>query len=189
MTDGRSEDLRQGIHLAITGCALALRWLTPPQAALCAAGAVVLNWVVLPALGRDLRRPGDPFVDGVRLYPIAVLGLVLLLPLPQAAAAWGVLGVGDAASNLAGRRLGRPPFLGRSDRSLAGSLAFVLTAAPAAAGLWAFVGRVPLDLPLLGASLAAAAAGALAELLPRSRWMDDNLPIAVAAGLAVHALG
>ena len=38
----------------------------------------------------------------------------------------------DALSNLVGRRWGRPPFLGRPDRSLVGSVAFLLTAWPAA---------------------------------------------------------
>ena len=213
MSDGAREDRRQIVHLAMTGFAVALRWLSPGQAAACAGVAVVLNWVVLPALAAQpgdppeparcptksssasghsaearhpLRRVGEPFVDGVRMYPIAVLGLVLLLPLPLAAAAWGVLGVGDAVSNLAGRRWGRPGFLGRPDRSLVGSLAFVVTAAPAAMLLMAVVGPDTPPSPLL--ALCAALAGAAAEFTPRSRWLDDNLPIAAAAGAALFLL-
>jgi dolichol kinase len=182
------EDRRQLIHLAMTGFALALRCLTPTQAALCAGAAIALNWVVLPLLRVDMRREGGPFVDGVRLYPIAVLGLVLALPLPLAAAAWGVLGVGDALSNLVGRRFGAPPLLGREDRSLAGSAAFVAGATPAALGLWAFVAAVPPDGEMAVVALVAAVAGALAEFTPRSRWIDDNLPIALAAGVALALL-
>ena len=183
---GRREDRRQLLHLAMTGFALALRWLTPTQAAICAGGAVVFNWLILPRLAPGLRRENAPRVDGIRLYPIAVLVLVLVLPLPLAAAAWGVLGVGDSVSNLAGRRWGRPPFLGRADRSLVGSLAFVLCAAPAAFGLWVFVANTVPDGRMLLVAGVAALAGALAELLPLPSWLDDNLPVAAAAGLALH---
>ncbi len=183
-----AEDRRQFVHLAITGLALALRFLTPREAAVCAAAGIVLNWLVLPRLGWGLQRAGGPVVDGVRTYPVAVLGLVLALPLPLAAAAWGVLGVGDAASNLAGRRWGRPPLLGRSDRSLLGSLAFVACGTPAALGLWVFVGAAAPDGRMALAACAAAVAGAGAEFTPRALRLDDNVPIAAAAGLALHLM-
>ncbi len=182
------EDLRQWTHLAMTGFALTLRWLTPDQAAGLAIAAIVLNWVVLPLIGRDLRRPGEPFIDGVKLYPVAVLVLVIFLPLPSAAAAWGVLGVGDAASNLVGRRFGRPPFLGRTDRSFAGTAAFVLSGGCAATLIGGFVANQTPDAHASAASFAAAAAGALAEFTPRRRWLDDNLPIAIAAGAVLYFL-
>lgn len=183
-----NEDRRQFLHASMTAFALLLRWLTPWQAAALAGTAVVFNWAVLPRteLGRGLRREGGPFVDGVKLYPVAILAVVLLFrDNPVAAAAWGVLGIGDAASNLVGRRLGRPPFLGRSDRSAAGSIAFVLTGFPAAAALhaWAAPGATATvgagGGPLL-ASAAAAVAGATAELLMPRGW-DDNVAIALAA--------
>lgn len=183
------EDLRQVVHMAMTGFALALRWLTTGQAAACAGAAIVFNWVVLPRIGADMRRPGTPWFDGIRAYPVAVLGLVLALPLPLAAAAWGVLGVGDAVSNLAGRRWGRPPFLGRPDRSLVGSVAFVVAAAPVALLLLWFVADTPPDVRMAAAALAAAVAGAVAEVLPLPRRLDDNLPVAAAAGLALYLLG
>ncbi len=188
MSDARAEDRRQAVHLAMTGFALALRVLSPSQAALAAGAAIALTWVVLPLAGRDLRRPGAPFLDGVRLYPVAVLGLVLLLPLPQAAAAWAVLGVGDAASNVVGRRLGRPGLVGRADRSLAGSLAFVLCAGPAALGVHAFVAAAAPDGRTALAVAAATLAGALAELVPLPLRLDDNLPIAAAAGATLALL-
>ena len=49
------------------------------------------------------------------------------------------------------------------------------------------LGRVP-DAHVVAASFAAAAAGALAEFVPRKLRIDDNLPIAVAAGLVLFAL-
>src|SRR5262249_2999739 len=47
------EDRRQAIHFAMTGFALALRWLEPWQAYAMAGAAIVLNWILLPALGWD----------------------------------------------------------------------------------------------------------------------------------------
>ncbi len=186
-----AEDRRQAVHVAMTGFAFALRWLTCDQALACAGAAIALNWVVFPLTGIDrrwLRRAGDPWVDGVKLYPVAVFALIALLPLPQAAAAWVVLGVGDAASNVVGRRFGRPPFLGRPDRSLVGSLAFVGAAAPAALLAHSFVGYAAPDGRSVGVVLAAAVAGALAEYLPLPKWLDDNVPIAAAAGITLWAL-
>jgi len=182
VSDPAREDRRQALHFAMTAFAVSLRWLSPIQAAAMAGAAIALNWVILPAIGKDLRRPGDPYVDGARLYPIAVLLLVVFLPAPSADAAWGVLGVGDAASNVVGRRLGRPPFLGRSDRSLAGTAAFVICGGGAALLLGSFVAESMPDLHAVSAAFAAAAAGALAEFTPRRLRLDDNLPIALAAG-------
>ena len=179
------EDRRQALHFAMTGFALALRWLEPWQAYSMAGAAIVVNWALLPALGWDraIRREGGPFADGVKLYPVAVLAVLVLFPMHVAAAGWGVMGVGDAASNVIGRRLGKPGFLGRADRSFAGTLAFVVTAAPAALGLATWVGRSDAASMWLPA-LAAAAAGAAVELVPLPRRLDDNVPIALAAAAA-----
>jgi dolichol kinase len=181
----KGEDRRQVLHFAMTGFALALRWLSPGQALAMAGAAIVFNWIVMPALGWDknLRREGAPFVDGMKLYPVAVLALLVLFPLPVAAAAWAVMGVGDAASNLVGRHFGKPGFLGRADRSFLGTFAFLVTAWPAAWALSAFVGQRGQGETWLPA-LCAAAAGAAVELVPLPRRLDDNLPIALAAGAA-----
>ena len=189
MIDAAREDRRQAVHFAMTFFASTLRWLTPTQAVAGAVAAVLLNWVVLPLIGRDFRRPGEPFIAGVRLYPVAVLLLVVFLPLPSAAAAWGVLGVGDAASNILGRRFGKPPFLGREDRSLIGTAAFVTFGGTAALALGSFVADLPPTAHAVAGSFAAAAAGALAEFLPRRIRLDDNLPIAIAAGGVLFLLG
>jgi len=188
-----SEDRRQFIHLGMAAWLLTFRWMTPPQAAGLALAAVAVNWVILPLSGLDrrwMRRPGARFVDGVKLYPICVLIAVAFLPLHMAAATWAVLGVGDAVANLAGRRWGRPPFLGRDDRSLLGTATFVLSAWPAAFGALYWVGGghgVTWDPATAAAAAAgAAAAGALAELAPWPKWLDDNLPITLAAGVVLY---
>lgn len=181
------EDRRQWTHLAMTGFVVALRWLSPLQAIALAATALVFNLLVLPRLpgAREwMRRSDERGVGGVRMYPVAVVAALLLFDLPVAAAAWAVMGVGDAAANLAGRRWGRPPFLGRADRSLVGTLAFVASATPAAwaAHAWVAAGQEGCVVIAWSTALAAAMAGAVAELIPYPRVVDDNLPVTLAAG-------
>jgi dolichol kinase len=181
------EDARQVVHLGTTALAVALRWL-PPWAGWVACGvAIAIWWIVVPlvAKGRGLFREDEPFVNGIRMYPVAVLAVLVLFPLPAAVAAWGVMGVGDAMSNLAGRHFGRPPFLGRDDRSFVGSAAFAATAWPAAWALSSFVGEKPAAETWLPA-LVAALAGTAVELVPLPKRVDDNLPIALAAAAAFH---
>jgi dolichol kinase len=177
------EDSRQLLHVGTTLLAIPLRWLTPGQAIVMACVGVALGWFVFPRLGVDaaIRRENSPWLDGVQLYPVAVLAVVVLFPLPAAAAAWAILGFGDAASNVIGRRFGRPGFLGRKDRSAAGTAAFLVAAAPAAvvAHLWV-ADAAPTSAVLVAAGIASAA-GAIVELLMPPRW-DDNLAIAVVAG-------
>jgi dolichol kinase len=188
------ETRRQMLHLGMASWVVVLRWLTPSEAAAVAAGAIVLNWIVMPVLGLDrrvLRREGESFIDGVKLYPVAVLVALLIFPYPAAAAAWAVMGVGDAASNLVGRRFGKPPFLGRDDRSFAGTAAFVATAMPAAllAGWWVVPqGAAPPLSTLIAAAAAAAVAGAAMEFIRWPKPLEDNLPITLAAGAAFAAL-
>ena len=196
------EERRQGLHVAATAPALLLAWLNPWAAVVFAAAGVVLGALVLPRLrlGREILRPGESAVSGIQLYPVGVLLVVLAFPLPIAAAGWGALGAGDAASNVVGRRFGRRPLPWNPTRTWIGTLAFVPFAAIAAAGLLAFVwpngSTSPLGIvwpaagtaPSLGvvalAATAAAIAGALAESIPR---LDDNLSIPVAASLAAWA--
>lgn len=188
MTD---EDRRQLVHAGVALLVVPLRWLTEEQAAAMAGAAILLNWVVLPVTGLDrrIRRPGGPWVDGVKLYPVAVLAAILLFGNAVAAAGWAVLGIGDAASNVIGRRLGRPPFLGRADRSAVGSLAFLVTAVPAALAAHAWVAASAPTLRIGAAALAAGVAGAVAEVVTPRR-LDDNVPICLAAAGAFRlALG
>jgi dolichol kinase len=181
-----SADLRPLIHAA-TGLGALLLGVLPRWAAIACAGlGVVAGWVVLPMtpLEARLRRPGEPFLCGLRTYPLAVLGLVLLLPPSRAAAAWAVLAAGDAAASLVGRRVPAPKVLGHGKATWSGTLAFLVVGAAAAAGAGRFVeatGGGP-----LGPAWAPLAAGAAAALVDLVRIPpDDNVPVAAAAGLAL----
>ena len=181
MSHPHREDLRKSVHLAMTSFALLLRWLTPWQAAALASAAILLNWVVLPLSGLDRRvgRDGEHYVSGVKLYPVGVLLVILLYPLPVAAAAWAALGAGDYASNVFGRRLGRRRLSWNPQKSWAGAVAFVLATAPTAAFLLWFTWGNGLPMPidgsrLVAAALATALVGAALETLAIPR-LDDNI--------------
>jgi dolichol kinase len=188
------EDGRQFVHLGTTAFAVTLLWL-PLWAGYAACGAAIAFWwIVVPLMKRDVgfTRPGEPFVNGLRTYPVAVLLLLFFFrhpaahPLATPVAAWGVLGVGDSFSNLVGRPWGTHGFVGRKDRSMLGTFAFVVTAWPAAWALATLVGGMP-SADAWKPALVAAVAGAVAELIPLPFRLDDNLPVALAAGAAFLA--
>ena len=87
-------------------------------------------------------------------------------------------------SNVIGRRFGRRGFVRRHDRSAAGSVAFVVTAIPAALGAYLFVASEPVNLALAASAAGIAGlTGAIVELLVPP-GLDDNLAIAITSGAA-----
>lgn len=95
-----------------------------------------------------------------------------------AAAAILQLSLGDAASALVGKAFGRVKILGGA-KSLEGTLAGFSVGFAAALAC----GVRP------GAALAAAAAGALVELLPTTPWVNDNLWIPVVSAAVLRLVG
>jgi dolichol kinase len=95
----------------------------------------------------------------------------LLFPLPIASAACTILVVGDAFSNIIGRRFGKIKIIG--NRTIEGSLAFLVTA---------FAASLLFVSPALG--FAGAAGGAIAELDGRP---NDNLLIPLVAACVMLA--
>jgi len=182
------EDLRPLVHAATGLVALGMGvypdWFLYGGAAF----GVVVGWVLMPltSLEGRLRRPGEPFLGGLRTYPLAVLALVLLLPRTLAAAAWAIMAFGDAAAALVGRRVPSAKVLGRGKATWAGSAALVVVGGLAAFGVARVVeatGGHP-HATLTGLALAAVA-GAVPDLLFLP--IDDNLPIAAFSGLALAA--
>jgi dolichol kinase len=161
-----------------------------------ALAAIAFNWLLLPRLsmGRRLERPGEPFVGGLRTYPIAVLGLVLLLPPAEAAAAWAVLAWGDAAAAIVGRAVRAPALFGHPKATWSGTPAFfvvgTLGAALASQGVVALASLCPWVEPGGAPSLARCAGAALAACVVDLVRIppDDNLPCAAASGAALWAL-
>ena len=214
---GHSENARQWVHIGSGLFALLLRVLNGWQAAALAAGALVFNLLLLPRVGgRQLYRPVDHergFPLGILLYPLSVLLLMLAFPsrLDIAAAAWGILAFGDGFATLIGRRItaitaeaeepaGTLPSAGsassafyrrrvpwQSDKSIAGTIAFIIFGGAAGVALawWVRPSVVPMP-PLaftIAAPLAAAVLAALVETLPIG--LDDNISVPATAGLVM----
>lgn len=180
------EDLRPALHAATGLVALGLgvlpRWLALAGAAF----GIFVGWVGFAWTGLEarLRRPGEPWLGGLRTYPVAVAGLVLALPPTEAAVAWAIFAFGDAAASVVGRRVPAPTVLGHRKATWAGSTAMLVVGAATGVAFGAVVaatGGGPA--PSLARTALAALAATLADLVPVPP--DDNLPHAVAAGLVL----
>jgi uncharacterized protein (TIGR00297 family) len=184
-----SETSRQVLHVTMGGFALVLRYLSWWEGAVLAAVAIAFNLYALPRIaGPRIYRPGERarrYVSGVTLYPVSVLLLLLTFPDRRdiVAGAWGVLAFGDGMATIVGRRVGGPRIPWNSEKSLAGSAAFVLFGGAAGSFLcwWCRPAIVPppywwfsVALPVL-AALAAAAV----ETIPIR--LDDNVSVTATA--------
>jgi uncharacterized protein (TIGR00297 family) len=184
-----SESARQIVHITMGGFALLLRWTTWWQAVALAGTALVFNLFVLPHVATRLYRPGDRArnLHGIVYYPLSVLILLLFFPrrLDIVAAAWGILAAGDGVATLAGRAIGGARWPWNPDKTVAGTLAFIVAGAAAGIGLalWCRpVATVPLAFALLAVPLAAVTA-AFVETIPIK--LDDNLSVSLSAGGAL----
>jgi uncharacterized protein (TIGR00297 family) len=197
--DGRphSEDARKLIHIVFGGCAFLLRYLEWHEAALVAIGALAFNVAVMPRVGSAIYRPSDRtrrFSHGIVLYPVAVLGLILMFPyrLDIAAAAWGILAFGDGMASVVGRRWGHRRIPWNRDKSVAGSAALFLCGGAAGAFLAWWCRPAVIPPPFLwfsvGVPFFAALVAAFAETIPVR--LDDNIlvPGSAAAVLWVFSL-
>jgi uncharacterized protein (TIGR00297 family) len=185
-----SEQARQWVHVASGAFAFLLRGLTWWQGAALAAFALMFNLLVLPRIGgRRLYRPVDAargFPLGILLYPLAVLLLILVFSsrLDIAAIAWAILAFGDGAATLVGRRTGGRRWSWNSDKTIAGTIGFVVFASLGGVVL-AWWTRPNVDpLPSLwfvvAAPIAAAILAAAVETIPAR--LDDNISVPATAG-------
>ncbi len=184
----RAETPRQLVHIGAGAVALALRWLTWPQAAGLAVAAVLFNVFVLPRLSRRLFRDGDldhPWSSGIALYPFAVFGLVLVFRsrLDLVAAAWAILAAGDGMATLVGTTVRTRPLPWNPDKSLGGLLAFVLSGSMAAAALLAWTNATPITLAIVTVACLAALVAGFVETVPIR--LNDNVSVPVAAALVL----
>lgn len=205
MSASRTELLRKTVHVSMGGFALLLRWLTPLEAAACAALALAFNLFMLHRLTRRslLRNEerGRGFSLGIALYPAAVLAAILVFRdrLELAAGVWALLAFGDGMAAVAGTLVGGPRLPWNREKSWAGFVAFVLwgTATSAFLVRWVQSGALGgrnaawiggsfleggVELLLAGCFAAAVAAG-LAESLRTG--IDDNVAVPVVGGLVL----
>src|SRR5687768_5689866 len=186
------ETTRQLLHLVVGLFALLLRWLTWPQAAMLATTAVAFNLVILPRIAPRVLRDADrnrPWTSGVVLYPLAVLGLILLFrsQLHLAATAWAILAAGDGMATLVGVNVPSARLPWNRDKSVAGLAAFILFGTAAAMGtLWWTAPAAPDAWMFATAAVAAVVAG-FAETAPIS--LDDNLTVPIMAATVLWSAG
>ena len=190
-----AEYKRKAIHIGSSGFALLLRWLSFWQAALLAVAALLFNLFVLPRIGgKKLYRQEDAargYPIGILLYPVSVLLLILFFHnhLYIAAAAWAIMAWGDGFASVFGRKFGKRKLPWNSDRSYAGSIAFLILGGAAAVFFTCWVWKDPLTpmlwyvvlVPLLTTLLAA-----IVETIPSG--LNDNFTVPLSAGLFMAAL-
>ena len=192
----RGEDLRQLEHVLPLAFAFLLPYVDYGLILLLSlfsffyAAFISPHWIRVTT--RDSEREAG-FSPGKLYYAFGILMLLLLFRerLHVAAAVWAVLAVGDAVSNLVGRRWPWIPLPYNREKSLTGSIGFFLAAA---AGSWTLlVWNLPEDdgsssVTLAACCLFGSLVCALAESLPN--LVDDNLVIVVAgAGIFPLLLG
>jgi uncharacterized protein (TIGR00297 family) len=188
----RGEALRKLTHIGVGGFAFLLRDLSWPAAAAMAGSAFLFNWLVFPRIGgKRVWRVTDHdsgYPLGILLYPLSVLGLILVFrhELWKAAAVWGVLALGDGVASLAGMAIGGPRLFWNPRKSWAGFVAMVLGGTIGAAVLAAWTRAQPMDAGLIGLSLTLALTCAWAESLPTT--LDDNLTVPLIGGIAIALL-
>lgn len=181
------ERTRQLVHIGVGAIALSLKFLTWPQAAMMAVAAVLFNLLLLPRLTHKVFRPGDlerPWTSGIVIYPLAVLGLILVFRqrLDLAAAAWGILAAGDGMATLVGAGVRSPRLPWNREKSIAGLAAFVIAASFASVGLLVWTAGDTLSIPLWWAVAASLVAG-LVETVPIR--LDDNLSVPATAAFVL----
>lgn len=188
-----SEYRRKTLHIGVGAFALLLRYLTWWQAALCAIGAFVFNAWILPACGgRNLWREADRargHPTGILVYPISLLCLFLLFHdrLHLAAAAWGIMAVGDGMASVFGTAMGSAKLPWNRTKSWAGSIAMLVFGAPAAVGLAWWTSRGEID--LAHAAILICVISLVAVLIESvDSPLDDNISVPIGGGLLLYLL-
>lgn len=164
-------------------------------------GALLAAFVALEVMRRVSPRFNDRLVEGVfgaisrpgeaHQVPAATWYLLALflgcLLLPQHGIELGtlVLGLGDPAASLVGKRFPRPKLIG--EKSVAGSLAFLVVAFLGSVVLLTLAVPTLAPLAMVGVAAGTAGAGAVTELLS-GRVIDDNFTVPLVAGTVAALL-
>ena len=136
-------------------------------------------------LSRAISRSGDPaeVLGGPYVYTwVLLLAALVAFRTPYAVVAVAQIAVGDGLADIIGRRFGRQKWFCNSEKSYAGSLAFVLGATGASIGLLSWLGFPAPLAPLFTISCACA----LVEVLLTD--VDDNVSVPLVGGLLALTL-
>lgn len=191
-----TEFKRKMLHASMVLWALLLPLLPVSYSLLLVTFALLLNlWLGLVS-SHGVWRAGEEGRDwGVVWYALSVLILLLLFPsrLEIVAGAWALMALGDSAATVAGSLIRGPVWRWNPRKTVAGTAAFVIAGAPAAALLmiWArYWAATSISLPLLwltiGSALVAAIVGALVESLDLP--VSDNCSVPLISGVLLWVL-
>ena len=188
-SDHMNEDERQFFHLVLGLALIAMvKFLDVELSAYIVSISLIVGLVLVHIklsyahLGKHIEwlierfeRPGVVAGYGAMTFTAAVLCILTLLSSqPQILASLAILGIGDAASTIVGRRSKRKlPYNAR--KTYGGTLAFFIASAP-----FAFLFAGP-------AALIVASAAAIAESAESK--IDDNLIIAVVCVILFRLIG
>lgn len=185
MPHATNETLRKSLHIAIGFGAFALKWIPWPIAAAICAVAIFSNWLLLHRIfGKSVARHERGFDEGIVLYPIAVLALILVFRNQQhyAAIAWAMLAFGDGVATLAGKSVPIAPLPWNREKSWGGFIACFLASALAGfTVIYWFQAGAPHIIFI------AAVAATITESL--ALRIDDNVTVPFAAGVALAVAG
>ena len=186
---------------AIVSLVFALVLFTPAQLPWAAAAFAGTFWfleglrrvvprsnVAIMAFFRPIARSHEHYqVNSATWYMTALLLLASTGSTILSVIGVAVLGFADPAAGIVGRRFGRLKLI--NNRTLVGSLTFLVVGTISALAVMALLPVSPPTMVAVYTALAAAGAGAVAELL--SRRVDDNflIPLAAAGAAAAVLLG
>jgi dolichol kinase len=186
------EDRRQIEHLVPFGLVFLFPYLNFSGILILGGAGLAYVLYVSPRLVRvttrreERRRVSRPKLN----YAMASLAALLVFHdrIHIAAGAFALLAVGDAISNLVGRKVGGPRLPFNPRKTLGGSLAFWALGGLAAwvALLWNVPAGAYSPAALLAFSFIASAGGALIESLPQA--IDDNISIIVTGSVLLYLL-
>jgi uncharacterized protein (TIGR00297 family) len=178
---------RKIVHMSMLSFAFLLPYLTWTQAAGCALLALLFNLVVLPRLDVDLRKstataPPAGVWTGIVIYPISVLGLILLYrhAMYVVGATWAILALGDGLAGVAGTAWRGPTLPWNREKTWSGFLAFLVAGTAGAYVLTRWTAPTLAPDFALRVCAATALVGALVESAPIR--LDDNATVPLVAG-------
>jgi uncharacterized protein (TIGR00297 family) len=180
-----NETLRKSIHIAVGFGAIVLKYVTWQMAAVIALVSTIGNALLLHRLvGKGVARHERGWDAGIVLYPFCVLILILLFQQHAVfiAIPWVILGFGDGFATLVGQRFPIRPLPWNREKSIGGSLTFVIagSAAAVAAAYFFHYDRIEI-------AIAAAVVAAIAESLPLH--VNDNIVVPFAAAVTLAVFG
>ncbi len=142
------------------------------------------NDLLMNSVFRVIARPKERYaVPSATWFALGVLPVLLLTSQTTTQVAVLVLGFGDPAASLVGRRFGRIRLLGH--KSLEGALAFIVASVLVVTPFLVFIRGLESGVAFAIAGVGALA-GAVAEILSNDH-LDDNFSVPVAVGLALGA--